>query len=94
MPTPTEAILHLPGGKLATVCLEPTRIRRHKTVIVEFEFANGARLRASDAVVLQDAGAIVLHGFQLIHPRNYRPYFRAVADSSTANNLESLPKYV
>lgn len=63
------------------------------TIIREFEFANGARLLVPDAVALQDAGAIVLRGYQLIHPRNYNPYFRAPADSSVANNLESLPTF-
>ena len=90
---PDEADLHLPTGQLATVCMTPTRIRRRDTVIQELEFANGARLRVADAVALQDAGAIVLPGYQLIHPRNANPYFRAPADPSTSNNLESLPTY-
>lgn len=90
---PAEADLHLPTGRLATVCMAPTRIRRRNTVIQEFEFDNGARLRVADAVALQDAGAIVLPGYQLIHPRNANPYFRAFADSSTSNNLESLPTF-
>lgn len=94
VPKPADASLHLPNGKLALVCLEPTRVRRKDTIIQEFEFGNGARLRVPDAVALQDAGAIVFRGYQLIHPRNYHPYFRAPADSFTANNLESLPTFV
>lgn len=94
VPAPGQADVHLPAGKLATVCLRPTRIRRQKTVIREFEFATGARLKVSDAVALQDAGVVVLHGFQLIHPRNATPYFRAFADTTTDNNLESLPTFV
>jgi len=90
---PDEADLHQPSGKIATVCLTPARIRRRDTVIDEFEFGNGARLRVADAVALQDAGAIVLPGYQLIHPRNANPYFRSPADSSTSNNLESLPQF-
>jgi hypothetical protein len=90
-PTP---VWHLPNGRLAIVCLEPTRIRRKDTIIQEFEFGDGARLRVPEAVALQDAGAIVLRGYQLIHPRNYRPYFRTPADSRTANNLESLPTFI
>lgn len=90
---PADATLHIPNGRLATVCLQPTRIRRENTIIREFEFANGARLRVPDAVALQDAAAIVLRGYQLIHPRDYHPYFRAPADSSAANNLESLPTF-
>ena len=90
---PGEADVHLPAGRLATVCLSPTRIRRRNTVIQEFEFGNGARLRVADAVRLQDAGVIVLPGYQLIHPSNANPYFRAPADSSVSNNLESLPTF-
>lgn len=74
-----------------TVCLQPTRIGRKNTIIREFEFGNGARLRVPDAVALQDAA--VLRGYQLIHPRNYHPHFRAPADASVANNLESLPTF-
>lgn len=92
-PRPAEADLHLPGGRLATVCLRPTRIRRRRTIIEEFEFGNGARLRVPDAVALQDAGVIVLPGYQLIHPRGSQPYFRAPADPETDNNLESLPVF-
>lgn len=91
---PGEADLHLPAGRLATVCLTPTMIRRRDTVIQEFEFAGGARLLVADAVRLQDAGVIVLPGYQLIHPRNANPYFRAPADATTSNNLESLPTFV
>ena len=90
---PEDASLHIPNGRLATVCLRPTRIRRKDTIIQEFEFGNGARLLVADAVALQDATAIVLPGYQLIHPRNYHPYFRARADASVANNLESLPTF-
>ncbi|WP_040491124.1 DUF3892 domain-containing protein [Ilumatobacter nonamiensis] len=90
---PEDAELHLPAGKLATVCLSPTRIRRRDTVIQEFEFGNGARLGVADAVALQDAGVIVLPGYQLLHPSNANPYFRAYADASTANNLEMLPTF-
>jgi hypothetical protein len=90
---PGDASLHIPNGKLASVCLEPTRIRRENTIIREFEFLNGARLLVPDAVALQDAAVIALRGYQLIHPRNYHPYFRAPADSTVANNLESLPTF-
>ena len=92
-PAPSQADLHLPAGKLATVCLQPTWIRRGNTVIQEFEFATGARLKVPDAVALQDAGVIILHGYQLIHPRNANPYYRAFVDTSTDNNLESLPTF-
>ena len=91
LPEPAEATLRLPVGKLACVCLEVARIQREDTVIRELEFEGGARVRVADAVALQDAGAIRVLGLQLIHPRGYNAYFRAPADSSTENNLESLP---
>jgi hypothetical protein len=90
---PQEADLRRPEGKLACVCLKPIRIRRDDTVIQEIEFDGGARLRVPDAVALQDAGAIVVTGYQLIHPRDYNAYYRAKADFVTENNLESLPEF-
>lgn len=30
---------------------------------------------------------------QLIHPKNGKPYFRAPANESTDDNLESLPEF-
>lgn len=90
---PQEAQLRRPQGKLACVCLRPIRIRRDDTVIQEIEFDGGARLRVPDAIALQDAGAIVVTGYQLIHPRNYHAYYRAKADFVTENNLESLPEF-
>lgn len=90
---PGDSSLHLPSGRLATVCLRPSRIRRKKTIVQEFEVDNGARVLVPDAVALQDAGVIVLRGYQLIHPLNSNPYFRAPADSTTDNNLESLPTF-
>jgi hypothetical protein len=90
---PQEADLRRPQGKLACACLRPIRIRRDDTVIHEIEFEGGARLRVPDAVALQDAGAIVVTGYQLIHPRNYNAYYRAKADFVTENNLENLPEF-
>jgi hypothetical protein len=56
-------------------------------------FSSGVDLRVSDAVVLQDAGVLILPEFQLIHPKDDNPYFRAKADSSVENNLEALPEF-
>lgn len=43
---------------------------------------------------LQDASAIFVTGYQLIHPMDHDAYYRAKADFSTENNLESLPEFV
>lgn len=93
IPLPGEATIRVPGEKLASVCVRPTGIRRQETVVTEIRFSTGLDLRVPEAVALQDAGAIVLSGFQLIHPSNAHPYFRAVADDSTDNNFESLPDF-
>lgn len=90
---PEDATLRIPEGQLACVCLRPVAIRRSNTIVQEFEFDSGVRLKVPDAVALQDAAAIVVTGYQLIHPRNYNAYFRAKADSSQDNNLESLPLF-
>ncbi|HWN70156.1 MAG TPA: hypothetical protein VNM90_21100, partial [Haliangium sp.] len=90
---PGEAALRIPEGKLACVCLRPVAIRREDTVVREIEFENGLRLKVPDAVALQDAGALVVMGYQLIHPRGAHAYYRARADGLTDNNFESLPEY-
>jgi hypothetical protein len=63
------------------------------TVVQEIEFPGGLRLKVPDAVALQDAAALIVTGYQLIHPRDYDPYYRAKADFYKDNNFESLPKY-
>ena len=90
---PEDADLRIPEGKLACVCLKPTAINQDDTVVKEIEFENGLKLKVRDAISLQDAGAIVVTGYQLIHPRDYKSYFRAKADFFLDNNFESLPKY-
>lgn len=89
---PQDSTLRIPEGKVACVCLKPTAINQEKTVVQEIEFENGLRLRVADAVALQDASAIVVTGYQLIHPRDYHAYYRAKADFFKDNNFESLPK--
>jgi hypothetical protein len=93
LPEPEGAALRIPEGKLACVCLRPVAIRREDTVVQEIEFQNGLRLKVPDTVALQDASALVVVGYQLIHARDSRPYYRARADSRVDNNFESLPEY-
>lgn len=78
---------------MACVTLQPMGIRQEKTVVKEIEFANGLRLKVPDAVRLQDAAAVYVMGYQLIHPRDYNAYYRARADNSLDNNFEALPKF-
>lgn len=90
---PEDATLRIPEGKIACVCLRPVAIQRDDTVVREIEFENGLRLKVADAVALQDAAALVVMGYQLIHPRGAHAYYRARADSRADNNFESLPEY-
>ncbi len=83
----------LPGGRIPVVCLTPQAIRRAETVITELRFTTGLELTVPEAVMLQDAGALVLPGLQLIHPSNASPYFRSKPDDSTDNNLEGMPLF-
>ena len=89
---PDGASLRIPEGQLACVCLKPIAIRRGRTIVEEIEFEGGSRLRVPDAIALQDAGALVVLGYQLIHPRDYNAYYRAKADFFKDNNFESLPE--
>jgi hypothetical protein len=90
---PDDASLRIPGGRLACVCLRPVQIKQLDTVVEEIEFETGVRIRVDDAVELQDAAAIIVQGYQLIHPLDYSAYFRAKADFFKDNNFESLPVY-
>ncbi|HEX6180981.1 MAG TPA: hypothetical protein VFZ47_07015 [Chitinophagaceae bacterium] len=90
---PEDATLRIPEGKLACICLKPIAIRQLDTVVEEIEFENGVRLRVRDAIELQDAGALIVQGYQLIHPRDYNAYYRAKADFFKDNNFESLPEF-
>jgi hypothetical protein len=92
-PVPAGADTSRGSGRLPVVCLSPTAIRRAATVITDFRFSTGLELKVPEAIALQDAGALVLAGLQLIHPSNAAPYFRSPPDSTTANNLESLPEF-
>lgn len=90
---PDDSSLRIPEGRLACVCLKPVQIKQLDTVVEEIEFENGIRIRVDDAVELQDVAAIIVQGYQLIHPRDYNAYFRAKADFFKDNNFESLPVY-
>lgn len=90
---PEDSMLRVPGGKLACVCMKPLKIHRLETVVEEILFENDVRIRVPDAIALQDAGAIVVTGYQLIHPKDYDSYYRAKADLIKDNNFESLEEY-
>jgi hypothetical protein len=90
---PEDASVRIPEGRLACVCLKPVGIHQGPVAVEEIEFENGLRLKVRDAISLQDAAAIVVTGYQLIHPRGYSAYYRAKPDSSQDNNFESLPEY-
>ena len=93
MPEPAEADMRLPAGRLVTTCLRTQAIRRKNTIITELQFTSGVDLRVADSIRLQDAGALVVEGLQLIHPRNANPYYRSFPDSSVDNNLENKPPF-
>ncbi len=90
---PEDSKLRIPEGRLACVCMKPVAINEKDTIVQEIEFENGIKLKVPDAIALQDAAAIVVTGYQLIHPRDYNAYYRAKADFFLDNNLESLPTY-
>lgn len=89
---PEEASFRIPEGKLPCVTLQPISIKREDSIVTEIVFENGVRIKVPDAIMLQDAAAIVVTGYQLIHPRDYNPYYRAVADFIKDNNFERLPE--
>jgi hypothetical protein len=90
---PGEAEFRTPEGRLASVCLSAQAIRRRKTIVTEIQFSTGVDLKVRDSIMLQDAGALIVRGLQLIHPKNYNAYYRTFADDSTENNFESLPSF-
>jgi hypothetical protein len=75
------------------VCLTPDGIRRSETIVQEIHFTSGLDLTVAETIALQEAGAVVLPRHQLIRPRNASPYYRAPADDSVDNNVESLPVF-
>jgi hypothetical protein len=91
---PDGATLRIPEGRLACTCLKPTAINEPHTIVEEIEFENGVRMRVKDAIELQDVAALIIQGYQLIHPRDYNAYYRAKADFFKDNNFESLPKFI
>ena len=55
------------------VCLKPVAIHREDTIVQGIEFEHGLRMQVPDVIVLQDAAALVVTGYQLIHPRDDIP---------------------
>jgi hypothetical protein len=90
---PAEADFRTLEGRLPTVCLSAEAIRREETIVTDIQFSSGVDLKVPDSIRLQDAGALIVRGLQLIHPENYNAYYRAFADGSTENNFESLPSF-
>ncbi|MBN2175456.1 MAG: hypothetical protein JW731_15100 [Bacteroidales bacterium] len=80
-------------GKIPIACMHPVAIHREKTIVTGIRFGTGLELQASETIMLQDAGVLILPNMQLIHPSNARPYYRAPADDTTENNFESLPEF-
>ncbi len=73
--------------------LHPTHIRRKKGVVKEMLFDTGVDFLVAEVANLQMNAIAGVRGYQFIHPREGNPYFRAPADRSKANNLESLPLF-
>ncbi len=90
---PANADITLLDSRVPSVCLRATNVRRRETVVTDIRFTTGLELPVSEAVRLQDAGAIVVQLLQLIHPSDADPYFRSFADGSTDNNFENLPSF-
>lgn len=88
---PGEAEPRIPAGRLPSVCLTADAIRRSNTIVRQIHFTSGLDLKVSETVELQDAGALILLGLQLIHPKNANPYYRAPANNETEDNFERLP---
>lgn len=89
-----EVLRRLPFKEIASlVSLDPTHIRRRKTVVKEMKFATGVDFRVTELVPLRQFQVARLPGYLLIEPRGRNPYFRSLADNSKANNLESLPSF-
>jgi hypothetical protein len=91
--TPENSDPRIPAGRLVSVCLTPDAIRRTDTIVQEIHFTNGLDLKVAEAIELQDAGALILRGLQLIRPRDGNPYYRAPANFETEDNFEELPGF-
>lgn len=89
----TEVLRRIPLEQLQRVRLRPTNVQREHTIVTDILFDSGVDLHVAETVALQDRGVLVLLGYQLIHPRNANPYYRAWADQRLDNNFESLPDF-
>lgn len=93
IPMPLNEVLRrIPLRQLARVGVTPVGVRREKTVVTDICFQSGLDLHTSESIALQGEKVIFVYGYQLIHPVNARPYYRAKADQSLSNNFESLPE--
>jgi hypothetical protein len=94
IPVPiTEILRRRPLDQIQRVRLRATNIRRHETVVTDVRFQSGVDLHVQELVNLQDNDVLVVAGYQLIHPRDDAPYYRAWADQLLENNFESLPPF-
>lgn len=92
IPVPiTEVLRRRPLDQIQRVHLRPTHIRRRNTIVTDVHFQSGVEFQVNELVNLQDNDVLVVSGYQLIHPRNANPYYRAWADHTLENNFESLP---
>ncbi|HSM58315.1 MAG TPA: hypothetical protein VK879_19330, partial [Candidatus Sulfomarinibacteraceae bacterium] len=80
-------------GQLPVACMHPVAIRREETIITAIRFDTGLELKTADTIRLQDAGALILPGLQLIHPVNANPYYRAPPNETEEDNFENLPEF-
>ncbi len=88
-----EVLRRIPLQQLQRVRLRPIQVRRRKTIVTDIQFDSGVDLHVAETVALHDRGALVVLGYQLIHPRDAKPYYRAWADQRLDNNFESLPDF-
>ncbi|HMQ46136.1 MAG TPA: hypothetical protein PKA00_00285 [Saprospiraceae bacterium] len=93
IPMPLNEVLRrIPLRQLARVGITPVGVRREKTVVTDICFQSGLDLQTAESVALQEVKVIFVYGYQLIHPVNARPYYRARADQNLSNNFEALPE--
>lgn len=89
-----EVLRRLPFKEIVSLAsLEPTHIRRRKTVVQEMKFATGVDFRVTELVPMRQFQIARVSGHLLIEPRGRSAYFRSPADNSKTNNLESLPSF-
>ena len=75
-------------------------IKRYSGIVTHMKFESDIKLRAGDAIMLQQNGIIEVvddqkNPYALVKRKNpkFRSYYRANRDNSTENNLKSLPSF-